>query len=53
MKVGDKATELKWKIVWTIAKIWEDGDISLVNEAGFRIDVSSECFDHAFKLEGE
>ena len=55
MKVGDKATDLAedGTGIWTIVKIWEDGDISLVNEAGLRIDVASECFEHAFKLENE
>ena len=49
MKPGDKATDHTGS--WIIVKVWDNGDISLVDESGFRIDVTSECFEHEFKLE--
>ena len=49
MKPGDKVTDLTGS--WIIVKVWDDGDVSLIDESGLRIDVSSECFEHEFKLE--
>ena len=55
MRVGDKATDLTETFpgTWTIIKVWDDGDVSLVDESGLRIDVASECFEHEWKLENE
>tara|TARA_R100000005_G_scaffold65103_1_gene33927 strand:+ start:87 stop:332 length:246 start_codon:yes stop_codon:yes gene_type:complete len=49
MKVGDKAIDSAG--FWTIIKIWDDGDITLMSADGYKIDVTSECFEHEFKLE--
>jgi len=38
---------------WTVVKVWDDGDVSLMNESGYRIDVSAECFEHYFRRENE
>ena len=49
MKVGDKVTDHTGS--WIIAKIWDDGDVTLISSDGYRIDVSSECFEHHYKPE--
>lgn len=49
MKVGDKVTDTVG--VWSITKIWPDGDITLVDETGYKIDVSKECFEYYYRLE--
>ena len=51
MKVGDKGIDHTES--WTIIKIWDDGDITLMSTDGYKIDVASECFEHEFKLESE
>lgn len=51
MKVGNKVTN--GTEVWTITKIWPDGDVSLVDDIGYRIDVSMEYFEHHFKFEND
>ena len=40
-------------ISWAVVKVWDDGDVTLVNESGYRIDVSAECFEHYFSQENE
>ena len=51
MKVGDKVTDAEGS--WSIIKIWDDGDITLVDADGYKIDVSAECFEYEFSLESK
>ncbi len=51
MKVGDKVTDPTGS--WTIVKIWDDGDVTLVSADGYKIDVSSECFEHHYRPENK
>ena len=51
MKVGDKASDDAG--TWTVVKIWLDGDVTLIDESGYMIDVSAECFEHYYHLESE
>lgn len=51
MKVGDKVNDSEGS--WSIIKIWDDGDITLVDAGGYKIDVSAECFENEFTLENE
>lgn len=51
MKVGDKASDNVG--TWTVIKIWDDGDVTLIDASGYRIDVSAECFEQYYRLESE
>ena len=51
MKVGNKVTI--GTEIWTITKIWPDGDVSLIDDGGYRIDVTMEYFEHHCKFASE
>ena len=51
MKVGDKVADTTG--TWTITKIWADGDVTLIDEKGYKIDVSAECFEHCYEWENK
>ena len=53
MRVGDKATDLTATDAgtWTIIKVWGDGDVSLMDVTGYKIDVPAECFEHCYRRE--
>ena len=38
---------------WTVVKVWDDGDVTLMDALGFEMDVTAECFDHYYKRENE
>lgn len=51
MKVGDKVTDTT--LTWTISKIWTNGDVTLTDDTGYQMDVSSECFLYYYKLQSK
>ena len=38
-------------VSWTVVKVWDDGDVTLMDMTGYKIDVSAECFEHYYRRE--
>jgi len=40
-------------VSWVVVKVWDDGDVTLMDTSGYKIDVSVECFEHYYRRENE
>lgn len=40
-------------VSWVVVKVWDDGDVTLMDMAGYKIDVSAECFEHYYRRKNE